>query len=215
MQKLCTFTIFLSTVWFNFLASAVERQLEAPKNKSETELCLHNTDCTIGGFVCCKSHLCCNYEDYKNELKKCNNPGTNFGCGKGSRLVCCKNDSTCRLKEDCATDSKYIGNLKLLHLTEFQEAAMFNDESHAFHERLMAQHDSESTVLKLVISLLIVFVVALLTTGIGAGVYCVTVYYQRQSQSYMKLGNYGDDSLGGYQPYQFSSSPSSRKEGTI
>ena len=86
-------------------------------HENVTELCVHNTDCSTDSFVCCKSHLCCSYEDYKHHLKKCGNPGTSLGCGGGNSLVCCKNDSLCRLKQDCSSEKEYVGNLKLLHFT--------------------------------------------------------------------------------------------------
>merc|ERR1711941_142529 len=104
----------------------------------------------------------------------------------------------------------FIGNLNLLHFVEFQEVSNMKSEAHTFTQKLMAQHDSESTVLKLIISLLVIFVMAAIIVGIGASVYCVTLYYQRQSQNYMKLGDHNDFSSIGSFPYQFASTSSGK-----
>merc|ERR1712004_480748 len=183
-----------------------------PSNTSAVDLCLHNTDCVKEGEVCCKSHLCCSISNYLNEMKECHNPGTNIGCGKDNTLLCCGVDNKCRMRQDCGDQKEFIGNLNLLHFVEFQEVSNMKSEAHTFTQKLMAQHDSESTVLKLIISLLLIFVVAAIIVGIGASVYCVTLYYQRQSQNYMKLGDHNDSSsIGSFQPYQFASTSSGKR----
>ncbi len=84
-------------------------------NFKGVQLCLHNMDCSRAGDVCCKSHTCCNYEDYQHHMNKCSTGGTSLGCGKDSSLVCCSKDSLCRFTHDCPSHENFIANLHLMH----------------------------------------------------------------------------------------------------